>query len=182
MMAEVLTQEQLKTRLHYDPLTGIFTRLAVWSNRQIVGEQVGAVRPNGSLHTMLNGKLYAMDKLAVLYMTGQLITDRVQHLNHDIANNVWSNLRVGTVGEVNQDRKVYEGRNKYGHTGVKMHTGGKYFSTIRHEGVAYHSRLVDTPEEAGEAYKAAKLDIHKFFRENEIIRAKKDRDSDEPHK
>jgi hypothetical protein len=41
----------------------------------------------------IDGVTYPADKLAVLYMTG-IYPDRVEHLDGDVFNNAWANLRA----------------------------------------------------------------------------------------
>ena len=91
----VITQDRLKELLHYEPLTGIFTRL-VKTNRNVrVGEVAGTVRKTGYKQLHLDGKVYRAHRLAFLYMTGD-IPDVIDHINRLRDDNSWDNLRAAS--------------------------------------------------------------------------------------
>lgn len=59
-----ISQEHLKSILHYEPLTGVFTRLVATSNCVKVGDVVGCLNPDGYVHIRVNYKLYKAHRLA----------------------------------------------------------------------------------------------------------------------
>jgi len=66
-----MTQLQLKSHLHYNPLTGVFTRLKGFK-RWRAGDRVGSINSQGYIETAINHKRYYIHRLAFLYMTGAI--------------------------------------------------------------------------------------------------------------
>jgi hypothetical protein len=80
----VLTKDLLKTLINYDPLTGIVTYIKPYRNFN---------RPSKNyLHKRIKGVKYAVHQLAFMYMTGS-IPKLIDHIDGNIQNNAWSNLR-----------------------------------------------------------------------------------------
>ena len=84
----MITQEELKSRVSYDQLTGIF----IWLNGQCEGKEVGCIKDRGYLYAKINGFSRGMHRWAFLYMTGS-IPDVIDHKDQDPSNNIWDNLR-----------------------------------------------------------------------------------------
>lgn len=103
MAAPILTQARLKEILHYDPSTGLFTRLITKSYNAKVGEVVGGLSSSGYLRCNIDGKLYYMHRLASLYMTGSFPPDAIDHINGVKTDNRWCNLRAVTLAENNRN-------------------------------------------------------------------------------
>jgi hypothetical protein len=61
-----LTQEELKENIHYEPNTGLFTRLKVKSNRIKVGDIAGYINKLGYRIIRINGKSYSAHRLALV--------------------------------------------------------------------------------------------------------------------
>lgn len=59
-----LTQSELKRQLHYDPDTGIFTRLISNCNSVKVGEIAGRANPYGYVIITVNNEGYRAHRLA----------------------------------------------------------------------------------------------------------------------
>jgi hypothetical protein len=91
-----LTQERLKVLLHYDPETGIFTRLVQTGSRTRVGDVAGGVNVHGYRQVGVCGRLYYAHRLAWLYMTGEWPPHHTDHINGDRDDNRWPNLRLAT--------------------------------------------------------------------------------------
>jgi len=91
-----LTQKYLKELLHYDPETGIFTRLTKPANRVNIGDIAGSLRPDGYLEIGVKGSRYLSHRLAFLYMTGEFPDKGIDHVNHQRGDNRWNNIRCAT--------------------------------------------------------------------------------------
>ena len=87
-----LTAARLRKMLHYDPETGVFTRL--WT-----GNVTGCPDAKGYLRIAADGRSYRAHRLAVLYMTGAWPSEQIDHINQVRTDNRWSNLRPATNGE-----------------------------------------------------------------------------------
>jgi hypothetical protein len=100
-----LTQERLKEILHYDPETGMWTWIKERKYMNIlVGSIAGTVKSNGYLYIGIDRKQYRASRLAFLYMTGKLPPDEVDHKNRVRLYNRWSNLRLVTHSENQQNK------------------------------------------------------------------------------
>lgn len=91
-----MTQNELKQLLHYSPKTGLF----VWRvnrGRVRAGDKAGTMNyseyDSGHIAICISRQLYYAHRLAVLYMTGLMPTEEVDHIDGDGTNNRWNNLR-----------------------------------------------------------------------------------------
>ena len=146
----ILTAEQVRHLLHYDPDTGVFTwRNAMCSqNRtgQIAGSSNGC---GGYVRIGIGGHNYLAHQLAWLYMKGQTLP-RIDHRDNDRSNNRWRNLRPATRSQnaFNQQRSI---RNASGFKGVSLFRG-RYRAMIKVAGKSKHIGVFDTAEQAHAAY------------------------------
>lgn len=97
-MLSDLTQAELKAILHYEPKTGVFTRLCRVGN-QPRGARAGSLQADGYRYIGINGKRHAEHRLAWLYVYGVHPTNVVDHKDRDPANNRIANLRDVTQRE-----------------------------------------------------------------------------------
>jgi hypothetical protein len=93
----MISQKYLKSVLHYNPDTGVFT----WTScrgRIRIGSVAGTKRTEqGYVVIRIDNQGYYAHQLAVLYMTGYLPIypkDEVDHLNTIKHDNRWSNLQL----------------------------------------------------------------------------------------
>lgn len=94
----MLTQDDLKYYLNYDPLTGIFTRVRSAGGKK-AGTVAGYTDPLGYIIIQVKGVSYRAHRLAFLYMEGAFPPDQVDHIDRNPSNNAWSNLRKCTSAE-----------------------------------------------------------------------------------
>ena len=90
----MITQEELKEILHYNPITGIFTSLVTRSNVRM-GDILGGRLSIGYLRIRINYVYYYLHRLAFLYMEGYMPIE-VDHKNRIRDDNHWDNLCDGT--------------------------------------------------------------------------------------
>lgn len=159
-----LTQEYLRSALHYDPLTGAFTWLTNRaSNKVKAGDPAGVVK-KGYLVICIDNVHYRANRLAVFYMTG--VWPRVaDHKDGNTLNNAWENIRDVTKGQNGLNRKL-SARNSLGVKGVSILPSGRYRAQIMYQGKKEYLGSFDSIEQASEAYQtAAKSRFGEFNRE-----------------
>lgn len=105
----ILTQDLLKSLLHYDPETGVFTWLINRPNGVKVGHKSGNRTVKGYLHISIYGRQYKAHRLAWLYIHGVWPETALDHINRDGCDNRLCNLRLATHSQNMQNR-----RSKYG--------------------------------------------------------------------
>jgi hypothetical protein len=86
-----LTSEQLRGLFHYDPDTGIFTRLKD-AIKAVPGAKAGYLNKDGYLQIKINYESHMCQRLAWLYMTNEWPEKMITHANHDRSDNRFSNL------------------------------------------------------------------------------------------
>lgn len=89
----MITQDELKRVLHYDPDTGVFTRRIRSAQSVKVGDEAGARRPDGTVSISVLGGRYLAHRLAWLYVYGSLPANRLAHLNCIKDDNRISNIK-----------------------------------------------------------------------------------------
>lgn len=155
-----MTQDKLKEYLEYYPETGLF----VWKkvnkvNQRKVGDIAGSLRKDdGYISIMVSGKAYKATHLAHLYMTGELPTLYMDHINGVRNDNRWSNLRQVTMQVNNHNQRKPRKDNKTGYLGVSSF-GSKFRACIRVNSKRIHLGLFPSPEEAYETYLVARRQL-----------------------
>ncbi len=159
-----LTQSELKTRLHYDPDTGIWRWLAKSGQGSRVrnGDIAGTVNKNGYLRIKIDCELYTAHCLAWLYMTGEWPQVEVDHRDCVPENIRWANLRLATASQNGANKRTYK-NNKCGTKGVTVLPSGRYRATLRKDGRFHHIGCFETAMEASLAYMAAAKEKHGEF-------------------
>ena len=92
---QALTQKRLKELLHYNPDTGVFTRLCQSANNKCkVGDIAGYLdKQYGYWFIGINYKKYKRSILAWLYMEGYFPEHDMDHENRICHDDRWCNLR-----------------------------------------------------------------------------------------
>lgn len=159
-MAEaVLTVARLKSLLHYDPETGVFTRRVARTNAP-AGSIAGSKRDDGYL-TIYIGHAYTSHRLAWFYFYDRWPASQIDHINGNRSDNRISNLREVTRSQNSQNiGGAYRNNVSSGLLGAYRHEKGKWHARIQLNGKANSLGLFDTPEAAHAAYLAAKAVIH----------------------
>jgi len=118
----MITQEQLKEILHYNPETGIFTWRTKAAVRIKIGDVAGFVCDTRYIRIKIKGKPYVAHRLAWLYVYGVWPKEQIDHINHDRADNRIINLREVTHQE-NQKNQSMRKANTSGVCGVSWEKG-----------------------------------------------------------
>lgn len=117
----MITQEELKKLLHYDPETGIFTWLKTAARRLKIGQIAGSIRKDkdGKSYTLIsvNNKRYLAHRLSWLYTHGEFPDEEIDHISGDGIDNRLCNLRSVSRSE-NCKNMRRNSKNKSGITGV----------------------------------------------------------------
>jgi len=154
-----LTQEILKSKLNYDPETGVFTRTL----KTGIVKVAGCKDSRGYLAIYLNKKLHYGHRLAWLYMTGQWPDTDIDHINGIKGDNRICNLREATRSQNGRNRGANK-NNTSGYKGVCWHKSiQKWMSRITISGDIKFLGYFDAPEEAYLAYCEAAKEYHGEF-------------------
>lgn len=157
----MLSQEQLKSVLHYCPETGIFTWLKS-ARSGWVGKSAGSVMNRGYACIQLSGKSYLAHRLAWLYTQG-FFPEFIDHINSDRLDNRIANLRPATRRQ-NNINVLRTSANTSGFKGVHWDKPTeRWRAQITIEGKKTYLGSFASPEEAHEAYKKAALEHHGEF-------------------
>lgn len=154
-----LTLAQLKEKLLLDEATGTFTYAGKPRPRIRIGNQCGTLRKDGYLSTVISDNEYLLHRLVILWTTGELPIEEVDHINGCKTDNRPSNLRVVNRTQNNQNRVRAGVNSATGYLGVQSHRD-KYKASIRHNKESIHLGLFNTVEEAHAAYIKKKRELH----------------------
>lgn len=159
-----LTEETLRSLLHYDPVTGNFTRLVAYG-RWKLGEIAGTVKPNKDkfyVHIKIGRFIYGAHRLAWFYVYGVWPTSEIDHRDGDGTHNNWLNLRDVT-SRVNKENLQRAPKNKKYSPLLGAHWCKKrkrWKSSIGVNGKAVYIGWFDTDVKASAAYLAKKRELH----------------------
>ena len=98
MSKDILTQNRLRELLHYEPATGIFTRLVGRRGNAKAGDIAGTLS-HGYIIIRVGVRKYQAHRLAYLYMAGTWPPAMIDHRDNCKHNNTWTNLRPATRSE-----------------------------------------------------------------------------------
>ncbi len=150
-----LTAEYLRSVLHYEPETGIFTWKVRTANRVKVGDVAGCPDGRGYLQIRVQSRKYQAHRLAWLYVYGEWPKDQLDHINRIRTDNRISNLREVT-NKQNLQNAGKRSNNTSGHSGVRWYRqSSKWVACITHNYKRIHLGFFATIEEAIAARKAA---------------------------
>lgn len=159
--ASLLTADRVRELFHYDPLTGVFTRLRRTSNNVKHGEVAGSLNGKGYLQIRVDGRVYYAHRLAWLYFHGVWPTDQIDHRNNVKHDNRICNLRESTNSQNQQNRQRARSDNKSGFLGARWYAPlDKWRASIGINGKNIHLGYFPTAELANAAYVTAKRERH----------------------
>jgi hypothetical protein len=156
-----LTVDLLNHLFEYDKETGNL----IWKIQQRgirKGSIAGSVKSHGYLCVGINYKSYRAHRLIFLMHKGYL-PKTIDHINGDRLDNRIENLRAATVGQNQHNRKT-NANNTSGYKGVSWNKAcKKWLSQIKLEGKRIHLGYFDNVEEAAEAVRKAREELHGDF-------------------
>jgi hypothetical protein len=130
---EDFTLSEVTERLHYDPLSGLFSwkiETMAFGGFKNPGSAAGQKSEAGYVLVGLWGRLYRAHRLAWLLMTGAWPVAEIDHINGDRSDNRWSNLREATSSQQKMNASI-RSDNKSGCKGVSFRPDiGKWHSRI----------------------------------------------------
>lgn len=132
-----LDARTLKELIHYDPETGVFTRIR--GGRR--GQSISYIHPSGYMTTYIRGYYYRLHLLAWLYMTGEHppAGQTIDHINRIKTDNRWCNLRLATASQqaINRTHRSQSS----GYRGIRIYEtqtrGTRWMVNLTHRGRLY---------------------------------------------
>lgn len=100
-----LTQSFLRSIVHYNPDTGIFTA-KVKNTKWTVGQILGYLRPDGYYAFMINHRKFLVHRLAWFYTYGTWPRGLLDHINRDKTDNRLCNLRPSDNSKNGHNRHI----------------------------------------------------------------------------
>jgi len=150
-----ITHEELLRLAHYDPETGIFTRLAD-------GYVMGKPDRKGYLLAWLKNWRFRCHRLAWLYMTGKWTAHEIDHINGVTDDNRWANLRECSHPQNNHNQGMRR-TNKSGVKGVYRNKRGKWHVQVCLNYKIHHGGLFDDLADAEKAARKLREELHGEF-------------------
>ena len=157
-MKPILSQEYLKSLLHYVPKTGVLRWKVKRSNIE-VGNAAGAERGSGGyIQVQIDGRLYRAHRIIWKMMTGSEPPQFLDHINMIKNDNRWCNIRAATKSQ-NQANTGLRSDNISGFKGVSRYSQGEasgnpWQASIQIDGKSRGLGHFPTKEEAHAAYMA----------------------------
>jgi hypothetical protein len=154
-----LTAVRLRRLISYDPTTGEFRWIQPQCSRLYPGDIAGYVHKKcGYRRIRIDDVQFAAHRLAWLYVYGKWPAAYIDHISGDRGNNRIANLREATHAQNMANRRRTKDDAPYPR-GVALDRCGRYQ-------VYYQKKFIGTfatPEEAGEAYRAVKIERYGEF-------------------
>ena len=159
-MTVELTAQLLRELLHYEPSTGVFTRLVATSGLYgCVGRVCGTPDKDGYSRISLMSRKYGAHRLAWLYTTGSWPKQQIDHINGNRSDNHISNLRDVTPRMNTENQTRSHLRSKVRLLGVSE-CKNKFRATIQVDGRRINLGVFESAEAAHAQYIKSKRVMH----------------------
>lgn len=156
---QILSIDELRKIVSYDPETGIFRWLQATAHCVDVGEIIDSIDDKGYVRFNILGVAYRAHRLAWAFMTGAWPVLWIDHWNTVRSDNRWTNLRQSTRSINMQNQRQPHSGNKTGFLGVCRDRKG-YRAQITVDGKVRRIGTYRSVTEAHAAYLAAKRKLH----------------------
>lgn len=157
-----ITAEHVRELFHYDPDTGVITRIVSRSGAK-AGSVAGALHQSGYINIKIYRRTYKAHRIAWLYMYGEWPQQQLDHINGNRADNRICNLRSATANENSRNRKTHR-NNTSGYKGVTWYARArKWQASICVNGKKKCIGYFKCPQAAHEAYCSASVMLHGEF-------------------
>ena len=104
---DLITADELREVLAYDPSTGVFTwRIHQGFQSPSIGSVAGTDHSEGYRYICIRRRQYGAHRLAWLYMTGAWPAEDIDHANCDRKDNHFANLREATRAQNNRNARL----------------------------------------------------------------------------
>jgi hypothetical protein len=161
-----LTLEFLKSRVTYDPETGIF----LWRNGYGgVREGFPAAKPcsgekaKGYFRVVIDSREYKAHRLAWFYMTGDWPPDQIDHVNGIGSDNRWVNLRLANQSQNKANSRAYKNSKSQIKGVTWSEQKRKWIAVIQIDGRQKYLGQYDDVRQAAEAYRRAAEHLYGDF-------------------
>ena len=144
----MLTQDELKSLVHYDQDTGLFTWKVKRQGRN--KPNLGWIESKGYVEICIAQKRLKAHRWAWFYVYGEL-PNQIDHINGTKDDNRLCNLRVVTTKQ-NLENRGAPKNNTSGFKGVTKR-GNKFIAQIMHNQKQHYLGVFDTAEQASSVYK-----------------------------
>ena len=154
-----LTVSRLKELLSYNPVDGLFTRIAPVCGRYgRIGFVCGSPDKKGHIYVTIDKQKHGAHRLAWFYTHGVWPTRQIDHINGVRADNRMANLRDVSHSINSQNRRKAYGLS--GFLGVTKNKGKTFKAMLCVDGKNRYIGSYATPELAFEAYVFEKRKHH----------------------
>jgi len=162
----MITAEELRCLLKYDPETGFFYWLKDMSQRVKAGDKAGSKCDGGYVVIRIRAKNYKAHRLAWLWVHGVFPEFEIDHRNTQRSDNRLDNLRIASNSQNSQNQRI-RSDSKSGIKCVTKVTGytDRWQSYITVNGKRRYLGMFATKELAHQAYcKVAIAEFGEFAR------------------
>jgi hypothetical protein len=153
-----MIEQVIKDGLSYNPITGLFFRTK-GTGGQPAGSLAGKVNELGYRVIGVKGKILKAHRIAWYVFYGKWPDGVIDHINGKPDDNRICNLRDVTQGQNMENQKKARSNSTTKRLGV-YHSGSKFIAKIQSKGKQTYLGTFNTADEAEQAYKKAKAELH----------------------
>lgn len=159
-----LSLEQIKAKLHYSPLAGVFERRSGNRRKGYRWVLTGSIRDStGYLVVSVGGKSLLAHRLAWFFVHGEWPEGDIDHKDGDKLNNAISNLRLATSAQNSHNSQTPK-HNQSGIKGVSYcKAEQKWTAQVAVGRKPVLMKRFKTKEEAAHAVQLARIEAHGEF-------------------